>query len=95
MAALWSMRLFLLAARRARQFAWRMLSLEFRTFLSTSTVRVLVFTGGLSTSGVDLVRKVLNDMGATYLLLSRWMCVGASGIGSAFAGSGDGPEFWS
>lgn len=43
---------------------------EFRTFLSTSTARVLVFTGGSSTSGVDLVRKVLNDMGATYLFES-------------------------
>ena len=31
---------------------------------------MLVFTGGSSTSGVDLVRKVLNDMGATYLFES-------------------------
>lgn len=43
---------------------------EFSTFLTTSTARILVFTGGSSTSGVDMVRKALNDLGATYIFES-------------------------
>ena len=62
------MRLFLQAVRPSTRLAD--VESEFRTFLATSTARVLVFTGGSSTSGVDLVRKVLNDMGATYLFES-------------------------
>ncbi len=43
---------------------------EFRTFLTTSTARILIFTGGSSTSGVDMVRKALKDVGASYIFES-------------------------
>ena len=43
---------------------------EFHTFVTTSTARILIFTGGSSTSGVDMVRQTLTDIGAEYIFES-------------------------
>ena len=43
---------------------------DFTTFLNTSHAQVLIFTGGSSTSGVDMVRKTLAEAQATYLFES-------------------------
>lgn len=43
---------------------------DFRSFLATSNAQVLIFTGGSSTSGVDMVRKTLAEANAEYLFES-------------------------
>ena len=54
---------------------------EFHTFVTTSTARILIFTGGSSTSGVDMVRQTLTDIGAEYIFGVGAGATGASGVG--------------